>query len=275
MLDYIYHSLDPIAFSIGPIDVRWYGLAYLIGFISVGIVIYRTARRWNLRLSIDDVLFLVIAIAFGVIFGARFFYVLFYNLPYYMEHPAHILFFNEGGMSFHGGLFGACLFGFIACRSLRLPFGTMCDLVAIGAPIGLFCGRIANFINGELWGSPTDVAWAVTFESGGGIPRHPSQLYEAFLEGFVIFVVLYSLSYRKPPFPRWTYLGLFLALYALFRSCIEFVRVPDAQLGYLFGFVTMGQLLCVPVAIAGIYLLVHAHRSQTPQQESFDQRVPS
>ena len=266
MLDEIYHAISPVAFSIGPVDVRWYGLAYLAGFFFAALVIYRVARRWKLPMSLDDIFVLIVFIAFGVIIGARTAYVLFYNLDYYLANPTHILMFNEGGMSFHGGFVGAVLGGFIACRYLKLSFVTMCDLDAIAAPIGLFFGRCANFINGELWGKPTDLPWGVTFESGGGVPRHPSQLYEALLEGVVLFCILFAMSYHKPTFPQGTFIGLFMMFYGVFRFLIEFVRVPDAQLGYLFGPVTMGQLLSLPLVVGGIAVLVIAKRKNLPQR---------
>ena len=266
MLDSIYHSISPIAFSIGPVDVRWYGLAYLAGFFLAALVIYRTAKRWKLPLSVDDVFVLIVFIAFGVIIGARAAYVLFYNLDYYVQNPSRILAFNEGGMSFHGGFIGAAVGGFIACRYLKLSFITMCDLGAIAAPVGLFFGRCANFINGELWGKPTDLPWGVTFESGGGIARHPSQLYEAVLEGLVLFAILFWLSRRPVTKPQGTFIGCFMLLYGAFRFLIEFVRLPDAQLGYLFGFVTMGQLLSLPLVLGGIAILVVAHKKRSPQR---------
>lgn len=265
MLDTIYHSISPIAFSVGPVDVRWYGLAYLAGFFFAALVMYRTAKRWKLPLSIDDVFVLIVFIAFGVIVGARVAYVLFYNLDYYLQNPTHILAFNEGGMSFHGGFVGAVVGGYIACRYLKLSFVTMCDLGAIAAPVGLFFGRCANFINGELWGKPTDLPWGVTFESGGGVARHPSQLYEAFLEGLVLFCILFALSWKVPARPQGIFIGMFMLLYGVFRFIIEFVRLPDAQLGYLFGFVTMGQLLSLPLVVAGLVIIAVARKKRVAQ----------
>ncbi len=266
MLNDIYQALDPVAFSIGPYAVRWYGLAYIAGFLVAAFVLYRTAKRWKMPLSADEVCLAIVFIALGVIVGARLFYVLFYNLEYYLAHPLHILMFTEGGMSFHGGLVGALVGGYLACRYLKLSFLTLCDLAVIGAPWGLFFGRCANFVNGELWGKETDLPWGVAFESGGGVMRHPSQLYEAVLEGLVIFVVLYVLSRKVPPRPRGTFIGTFLVLYGVFRFLIEFVRVPDAQLGYLFGPITMGQLLSLPLVLAGVAVLVAAHRLKRPQR---------
>ena len=265
MLNDLYQALDPIAFSIGPYSVRWYGLAYLFGFVCAGFVIYRTAKRWRLPLKAEDVLTLMVCIAFGGIIGARLFYVLFYNLEYYIDNPLHIIYFNEGGMSFHGGLVGAVLGGAIGCKLLGLRLGTMADLAVIGAPLGLLFGRFANFVNGELWGKPTDLPWGVVFESGGPIARHPSQLYEAVLEGVVIFIVLYALSRRMPPRPRGTFISVFLILYGVFRFAVEFVRVPDAQIGYMFGWITRGQMLSVPLVIVGIALLIYSRKRNAPQ----------
>ena len=264
-LNDIYQALDPVAFSLGPIVVRWYALAYLAGFVCAGVVLWRTQRRWGLGLSLDDVLSVMIGIVFGIIIGARLFYVLFYGAGYYLENPLEIFMLNHGGMSFHGGLVGAVVGGSLVCWRLGISIPTVCDMGVIGAPIGLFFGRCANFVNGELWGKETDLPWGVMFETGGGVYRHPSQLYEAVLEGIVIFVVLYVLSRRVPPRPQGTFTGVFLALYGTFRFLVEFVRVPDAQLGYLFGPITMGQLLSLPLVVAGIVLLVLAHRANKLQ----------
>ena len=275
-LDEIYHSLDPIAISFGPVAIRWYGLAYLAGFVCAGIVMYRTARRWRLDYSLDDVLEVIISLAIGIIIGGRLGYVIFYGAGYYLEHPLSILMLSEGGMSFHGGLVGAAVGAWVGCRTAKLSFATAADLIAIGGPIGLFFGRCANFVNGELWGKPTDLPWGVAFESGGGVFRHPSQLYEAILEGIVIFAVLTVLSRRgrgggrvadgEEPLPQGSFFGTFLVLYGIFRFLIEFVRVPDAQLGYLFGFITMGQLLSLPLVIVGAFLIVRALRAGSPQR---------
>ncbi len=266
MLNELYHSLNPVAFQVGPLAVRWYGLAYLAAFVVGGLVIGRIVRHWRLDLSAEDIMTGVIGVAFGAILGGRLGYVLFYGAGYYWAHPLEILAFSEGGMSFHGGLVGAVVGGIVACRPYRISIPTFCDLGVIVAPIGLFFGRLANFVNGELWGKPTDLPWGVVFETGGAVARHPSQLYEALLEGVVLFVVLYALSRRLPPRPQGTFLGWFLTLYGCFRILVEFVRVPDAQLGYLLGPVTMGQLLSLPLVALGIGVLVWAHRAQRPQR---------
>ena len=268
-LNELYHHLDPIAVSVGPLAIRWYGLAYLFGFIACGLVIYRTARRWRIDVTADDVVTLMTGIAFGVIAGARLGYCVFYGNGYYFTHPLEILLLNEGGMSFHGGLIGAVVGGYIANRSVGLSFATLADLVAIGAPIGLFLGRCANFVNGELWGKETTLPWGVMFDDAGGgeVYRHPSQLYEALLEGVLLFCVQYVLSLRRPARPQGTFIGTFLLLYGCFRFLIEFVRLPDAHIGYLaWGWLTMGQVLSVPLILAGIVVLAVARKCNSPQR---------
>lgn len=266
-LNTIYQALDPVALSIGPLVIRWYGIAYLLGFIATGAIMWQTIKHWKLRISFDDLLMVILGCAIGLLIGARLFYVVFYGAGYYLENPLEIIMLNHGGMSFHGGLIGAIVGGYISARYLNLSFVTLADLAAIGAPTGLFFGRIANFINGELWGKPTDLPWAVAFESGGGIFRHPSQLYEATLEGLVIFIILFAISRKLPPKPQGFFIGLFITLYGVFRFLIEFVRVPDAQLGYLFGFITMGQILSLPLIVIGIVVLLVSRRWGFPQRD--------
>lgn len=268
MLNEIYQQLDPIAFALGPFVVRWYGLAYVLGFACCALIIHVVAKRWKINMDVDSLLTIAVCVIFGVILGARLGYVLFYGDGYYFENPLEILAFNKGGMSFHGGLCGAILGGFIASRVIHMPFLSLADLGAIAAPIGLFFGRCANFINGELWGARTDAAWGVVFGGSASFyPRHPTQLYEAFLEGIVILLVLYLLSRKSPPLPQGSFLGSFLCLYGVFRFLIEFVRQPDAQLGYLWGdWLTMGQVLSVPLVLAGIALLIFASKKRLPQE---------
>ncbi len=275
MLNDIYQNLDPVALSLGPLVVRWYGLAYVAGFALAAFIIYRIARRWRLGLTMDDLLTLMICAIVGVVVGGRLGYVLFYGDGYYFAHPLEILAFNQGGMSFHGGLVGLLAGGAVAARLTRVPYLTLADLGAIAAPLGLFFGRCANFVNGELWGAPTDGPWGVVFGGAAGMmPRHPSQLYEAVLEGLVIFCVLFALSRRLPPRPRGTFVGAFLVLYGIFRFLIEFVREPDVQLGYLWGgWLTMGQVLSVPLIIGGILVLIYAAKRKLPQQGS--QEIPA
>lgn len=268
MLNDIYQGLDPIAISLGPLVVRWYGLAYVLGFVCAAAIIYFVAKRWKLGMSEDNLLTLMVCAIVGVVLGARIGYVLFYGDGYYLSHPLEILAFNQGGMSFHGGLVGLLIGGAVAARMTRIPFLTLADLGSIAAPIGLFFGRCANFVNGELWGAPTSLPWGVVFGGTAGVmPRHPSQLYEALLEGVVLFCVLYILSRKQPPRPQGTFLGVFLVGYGLFRFLIEFVRQPDAQIGYLWGgWLTMGQVLSVPLMVAGACALVYAVRVKKPQK---------
>ena len=268
MLNDIYQSLDPVAFTLGPITVRWYGLAYVVGFALAAFILYRVAKRWRVRISGDDVITIMLCVMVGIIACARLGYCLFYGDGYYLAHPLDILAFNQGGMSFHGGLVGALLGGIVAWKLTKIPFLTLADLGAIAAPLGLFFGRCANFVNGELWGAPTDLPWGVVFGGAAGtMARHPSQLYEALLEGLVIFLVLYLLSRRRPPLPRGTFIGGFLAMYGVFRFLLEFVRQPDAQLGYLWGgWLTMDQLLSVPLIVAGVALIIYAAKTKLPQE---------
>ena len=275
MLNDIYQNLDPIAFAAGPFVVRWYGLAYVVGFALAAFIIYAVARRWKIGMGEDNLLTLMVCAIVGVVLGGRLGYVLFYGDGYYFSHPMEILAFNQGGMSFHGGLVGLLAGGAVAAKLTRIPFLTLADLGAIAAPMGLFFGRCANFVNGELWGAPTDWPIGVVFGGAAGMmPRHPSQLYEAVLEGLVIFIVLFALSRKLPPRPQGTFVGAFLVLYGIFRFLIEFVREPDVQLGYLWGgWLTMGQVLSVPLIIGGILVLIYAVKSKLPQQGS--QEIPA
>ncbi|MDR1713923.1 MAG: prolipoprotein diacylglyceryl transferase [Coriobacteriales bacterium] len=268
MLDQLYQLLDPVAFNLGPFTVRWYGLGYIVGMALGAIIVVRTARRWQVQLRSDDLLTYVIASALGIIIGGRLGYILFYGEGYYFEHPDKILAFSEGGMSFHGGFIMMCVAIIITTRILKTPFLTLADLLAVAGPIGIFLVRFANFINGELWGAPTDLPWGVNFGGAAGdVMRHPTQLYEACLEGLLLLVVLNVLARRKPPLPQGSYFGLFLLLYGCFRIAVEFVRQPDAQIGYLLstGWLTMGMVLSTPMVLAGIGLLVYAYRTRRPQ----------
>lgn len=254
-------AIDPVAFSIGSLQLRWYGLMYLLAFfVGWGLARWRASRPgsgWK-TVDVDDLLTFVML---GVILGARLGYVLFYDLPAYIDDPGEILRIWNGGMSFHGGLLGVlCAFWYFA-RTRKKSFLEVSDFIAPLVPQGLFWGRMGNFINGELWGKVSDVPWAMVFPTGGPWPRHPSQLYEGLLEGLVLFVVLWIFSAR--PRKAGSVSGLFALLYAVFRFGVEFVRVPDAQLGYLaFGWLTMGQLLCLPLMAAGLWLLCRTPREQ-------------
>jgi phosphatidylglycerol:prolipoprotein diacylglycerol transferase len=265
-------AIDPVAIAIGPITIKWYALAYIAGLIGGWFYARRLVMAdslWGVvkrptPVDIDD---LVVWVALGVVLGGRIGYVLFYNLPMYLADPWEILAIRNGGMSFHGGFLGAILAFLLFARSKGLAGLTLLDIGAVVVPIGLFFGRIANFVNGELWGRVApDFPYAIVFPTGGPIPRHPSQLYEAATEGLILFIVMAicvrRFGFRKPGLLG----GIFVLGYAVARTGCEFFREPDAQLGFLFGNglgpmgggVTMGMLLCVPMALVGITYIVLA-----------------
>ncbi len=252
-----YPNIDPVFLSIGPIEVRWYGIAYVLGFVAAGYLLRSLVRRWNVDLSDEDVIDVVLVAVIGLLIGARLGYVLFYGNGSYWEDPLSVFRVWDGGMSFHGGLIGILVAGAWVARRKGVSPLTVFDLGAVGAPIGLFLGRVANFVNGELWGRETDVPWAMVFPNAPtAYPRHPSQLYEALLEGLVLFLVLFVLSRRRRP--TGVVLGVFLTLYGAFRFFVEFFREPDIQLGFLVGGTTMGQLLSIPMFLVGLWLLYRA-----------------
>lgn len=254
-----YPAIDPIAIDFGVIQIRWYGISYVAGILLAWWLLARRAKRFRSDWTPEQVADLIFYGAVGLIIGGRLGSVLFYNLPYYLEHPLAVFKVWEGGMSFHGGLIGGLVAMWFFGRAYKKSFFTAIDYLAPVVPVGLGLGRIGNFINGELWGKVTDVPWAMVFPGAGDLPRHPSQLYEAFLEGLVLFIALWWFSAK--PRPMMSVSGLFLLLYGVFRAGVEFVRVPDANLGYLFGDrLTMGQVLSVPMIIAGAILLALAYR---------------
>jgi len=255
-------NIDPVAISLGPLKIHWYGVMYVIGFLQLWWFTTRRAKQPDSGWKPEDLGDLVFYGMIGVILGGRFGYVLFYNLGYYLKHPFSIFLINEGGMSFHGALIGVLLAMFYFARKTGRTFFTVADFVAPWVPVGLGLGRLGNFINHELWGKVSDVPWAMVFRTGGPLPRHPSQLYEAGLEGVVLFVLLWWFTRQKRPTASVS--GLFLIGYGVSRFLVEFVREPDAQLGYLaFGWVTMGQVLSAPMILAGIGLMVWANRKQS------------
>lgn len=259
------HDIDPIALDLGFIQVHWYGLMYLVGFGAAFWLGGYRARQPGSGWTEEQVSDLIFWCAMGVIVGGRMGYVLFYNFDQFVADPLWLFAVWEGGMSFHGGLLGVLVMIWLFGKKHAKSFMQMGDFVAPLVPIGLGAGRIGNFIGGELWGRAADVPWAVVFpRTADGLARHPSQLYEAFLEGVVMFVVLWWFSSK--PRPRMAVSALFLIMYGVFRSFVEFFREPDAHIGYIaFGWLTKGQLLSLPMIVVGVLLLLWAYKNKVPK----------
>ena len=270
-------EIDPVAISLGPIAIRWYALAYIVGIVFGWLYarsLVKNEKLWGgpapiTLLQIDD---FVLWVTIGIIVGGRTGYVLFYNPAFFVEHPAQIFVLWNGGMSFHGGFLGCVAAVMLFARRNGIPILSLGDITTGVAPIGLLLGRLANFIKGELWGRPADssVPWAMVFPDGGPLPRHPSQLYEAGLEGLLLFIVL-AVMVRMGALKRpGLILGSFIAIYAIARIISELYREPDPQLGFLWGGLTMGMLLSVPMILAGAILMVMAWRKPPAHlQKSF------
>ncbi len=246
-------SIDPVFMRLGPIQLRWYGLMYVISFIITYLILKNEAVRKKLPLNGEDISDLLFYGILGVVLGGRIGYILFYNLGFYLQHPLKILAVWEGGMSFHGGFIGVIAAFWIYARSREISFWTIIDIAAQCAPVGLGLGRIGNFINGELYGRATDLPWGIVFPGTNGVPRHPSQLYEAFLEGFLLFfIVRFAARHSETTgVSGWT----FVTGYGLFRFIVEFFRQPDVQMGIYLGYFSMGQILSFPMFIAGLFMI--------------------
>jgi phosphatidylglycerol:prolipoprotein diacylglycerol transferase len=270
-----YPHIDPILIHLGPFAIRWYALAYIFGILigwAYARLLIRSERLWGGKapMTVADFDDFILWVTLGIILGGRTGYVLFYNLPHFIEHPLEIFQLWNGGMSFHGGFAGCVVAVLLFARSRGIPTLSLGDIACAVGPIGLFLGRLANFINGELWGRPADpayVPWAMIFPSGGPIPRHPSQLYEATLEGVVLFLLL-ALLMRAGALKRpGLIIGCFAVGYAIARTTCEFFREPDVQLGFLWGGATMGQLLSVPLFLAGLCFIIYALRHPPVRSE--------
>ncbi len=248
-------NFDPVFFSIGPLDVRWYSLAYIVGIIWAWLLVKRMIKASDFPITSKKLDDFVGWVVLGIILGGRLGYVLFYQASYYLSHPIEILYLWQGGMSFHGGLIGVAISVLLFVKKEKINLWKFSDMICCVAPVGLFLGRIANFINGELYGAITDKSWGMIFPKGGFVARHPSQLYEAFFEGVVLFCILNFLWWKKK-MPAGIVTGLFFVLYGIFRFMVEFVRIPDEHLGYLTFNLTMGQWLCVPMIVFGLGVIL-------------------
>jgi phosphatidylglycerol:prolipoprotein diacylglycerol transferase len=256
-----YPSISPVAFALGPLKVHWYGLMYAVGFIGAWMLGSYRARQPNSGWTPAQVSDLLFYVALGVILGGRVGYMLFYDFSNFIANPGIIFAIWTGGMSFHGGLLGVLVAFYLFTRKTEKRFFDVSDFVAPLVPIGLGAGRVGNFINGELWGRISNVPWAMVYPHAGRLPRHPSQLYECFFEGILLFTVLWIYSSRRRP--RMAVSGWFAVLYGVFRFSLEFFRQPDTPLGFVaWNWLTMGQLLSLPLLVAGFILLytVYTHR---------------
>lgn len=263
MVGLAYPDISPIIFSIGPVAIRWYSMAYLFGILSAWFLVSKNIKKYDLPITKTNLEDLAFYATLGIILGGRIGYVLFYGTDMFLKNPLEIFAIWHGGMSFHGGILGVIIAVYLCSRKIKYPFLGLTDLVALYAPIGIFLGRLANFANDELWGRVTDVAWAVRFPSGGYLPRHPSQLYEAFTEGFLMFIalgLLWKISFVRQH--RGFISGAFLSLYTLFRIMMEQFREPDAHLGFIYANITMGQILSFPLMGLGAYLIVRTFHKQ-------------
>lgn len=255
-----YPDIDPVAIDLGFIKIHWYGISYVVAILLAWWLLHFRARKQPLSgwttVQVSDLVFYG---TLGIVIGGRLGSVIFYNLPYYLENPLEVIMVNKGGMSFHGGMLGVIIAMWFYSRKIDQTFFEATDFIAPVAPVGLFFGRLANFVNGELWGAQSTLPWAMVFPNAGDLPRHPSQLYEALLEGVVLFLILWIYSGKIRP--KMAVSAMFLIFYGIFRTSVEFVREPDANIGYLAGdWLTMGMVLSSPMIIAGIFLLIYAQR---------------
>jgi phosphatidylglycerol---prolipoprotein diacylglyceryl transferase len=265
-----YPKFDPELISFGPIKIRWYGLMYVLGFVGAYLLLPRQKRAREIGLQGTAAQDLIFYVAVGLIVGARLGYVLFYqytNYLFYLKNPLEIFATWHGGMSFHGGFVGAIFAGWLFSHRRGMPFWAVADCAMVVAPVGLGLGRLGNFINGELFGRPSDVPWAMIFPDGGPLPRHPSQLYEATLEGLILFILLWGL--RQRGFRDGMMVVFFVFFYGLFRFVVEFFREPDPQIGYVLASFTMGQMLCLTMIVcAGLLAILLPKQNDVPAESN-------
>jgi len=257
-----YPNIDPVALSVGPLNIHWYGLMYVIGFTAFLLLGKYRAKQAHSPIKseqVDDIMFYG---ALGVVLGGRIGYMLFYNFQSFLNDPLSLFQVWQGGMSFHGGLLGVTMVVLLLAYRWRISFLALADFIAPLVPIGLGAGRIGNFINGNLWGEVRDAPWGMVFPNAGDEPRHPSQLYQMALEGVILFIILWVFSRKSRP--TGAVAGLFLIFYAIFRIIIEFVREPDAHIGYIaWGWLTQGQLLSIPMLLLGVFLFIYAYKKKS------------
>lgn len=252
------HNLSPVLLDLGPVQIRWYGVMYVIGFIIAGLILKYLVKNNFFKITIDKIDSLVTTMIICMFIGARFAYVFIYNWDYYSQNLLDLLAVWKGGLSFHGALAGLLVGGYIFARQNKISHYEVMDSVALAGTPGMFLGRIGNFINGELYGRITNSPVGIIFPDGGPFPRHASQLYEAFLEGILLGIILWAVKKKVKIYGIIS--GFFVSLYGVFRFIIEFFREPDSQLGYYFGFFTMGQILCFVMIISGIGMMIHAKK---------------
>lgn len=260
----VHPNMDPVALDLGFLEIHWYGLMYLFGFLAAYILCRQRAKAGKAPFLVEQVDDLIFYAALGVIIGARMGYMLFYGLDALIAEPTSIFKVWQGGMSFHGGFLGVIIAVYWYCKKQQIPMGSVFDIIVTAAPLGLFFGRMGNFIGQELWGRETNVPWGMLFPKDPlALTRHPSQLYEAFLEGILLFAIMIWFTHK--PKPQWSPAALFVMLYGVFRFVVEFFREPDAHIGFdILGIFSRGQLLSLPMVIVGIALFIWAYKTQTP-----------
>lgn len=257
MTNYV-HNLNPVLFDLGPVQIRWYGLMYVIGFIIAGLILKHLVNQNFFKITVDKIDSLITVMIICMFIGARFAYVFIYNWDYYSQNLMDLLAVWKGGLSFHGALVGLLAGGYIFARQNKITWFEVMDSVALAGTPGMFLGRIGNFINGELYGRITNSPVGIIFPQGGPFPRHASQLYEAFLEGILLGIILWLVKQKVKVYGILS--GIFVSLYGVFRFILEFFREPDSQLGYYFGFITMGQILCFLMIFSGIAIIVYSKK---------------